>query len=60
MPIQPPQPQDNQAIAVIVLILAGICVRYWRTALLMLAVVIIALIVLGLIAEVHLVHHIIR
>lgn len=60
MPIQPPQPQDNQAIAVIVLIIAGICVRYWRTALLMFAIVLIALIVLGVIAEVHVVRHVIR
>jgi hypothetical protein len=60
MPIQSPQPHDTQAIVVIVLIVAGICVRYWRTALLLFVITLVALVVLGVIAELHAVQHVIR
>jgi hypothetical protein len=56
MPIQPPQPQDNQAIVVIVLIIAGLCVAYWRMALRMIVIIFIALAVLGMIAGLHSLH----
>jgi hypothetical protein len=56
MPIQPPQPQDNQAIIVIALIAAGLCVAYWRVALRMIVIILIALAVLGIIAALHGLH----
>ncbi len=58
MSIPPPQPQDSQAIVVIVLFLAALCVVYWRTALRVIAVILIALAVLGLIAGFHGLHHV--
>jgi hypothetical protein len=60
MPIQSPQPHDTQAIVVIVFIIAGLCVRFWRTALLFGAVVLITLVALGVIAELHAVQHVFR
>ena len=56
MPIQPPQPQDNQAIVMIVLIAAGLCVAYWRVALRMIVIILVALAVLGMIASLHSLH----
>ena len=56
MPIQPPQPQNNQAIVVIVLIIVGLCVAYWRVALRMIVIIFIALAVLGMIAGLHSLH----
>ena len=49
MPIQPPQPQDNAGIVVIVLIAAALCVRYWRIAILLVAIAALTLTVLGVI-----------
>ena len=60
MPIQAPQPHDTQAIFVIVFIIAGACVRYWRTALLFGAAILITLVVLGVMAELHAVQHVLR
>ena len=57
MPVPSPQPQDNQAIVMFVLLLAALCVIYWRTALRMIAIILIALAVLGLIAGLHGLHH---
>jgi hypothetical protein len=56
MHIQPSQPQDNQAIIVIVLITASLCVAYWRVALRMIVIIFIALAVLGVIAGLHSLH----
>jgi hypothetical protein len=49
MPIQPPQPQDNAGIVVIVLIGAALCVRYWRIAIPLIMIGALAVTVLGLI-----------
>jgi hypothetical protein len=49
MPIQPPQPQDNAGIVVIVLIAAALCVRYWRIAIPLVAIAALTLTVLGII-----------
>jgi hypothetical protein len=56
MPVPSPQPHDNQAILVIVLFIAALCVVYWRTALRVIAVILIALAVLGLVAGLHGLH----
>jgi hypothetical protein len=49
MPIQPPQPEDNAGIVVIVLIAAALCVRYWRIAIPLVAIAALTLTVLGVI-----------
>jgi|HubBroStandDraft_2_1064218.scaffolds.fasta_scaffold259793_3 hypothetical protein len=49
MPIQPPQPQDNAGIVVIVLIVAAICVRYWRIAIPLIVIAALTLTILGII-----------
>jgi hypothetical protein len=49
MPIQPPQPQDNVGIVVIVLIGAALCVRYWRIAIPLVVIAALTLTVLGVI-----------
>jgi hypothetical protein len=49
MPIQPPQPQDNAGIVVIVLIAAALCVRYWRIAIPLVAIAALTFTVLGVI-----------
>jgi hypothetical protein len=47
MPIQPPQPQDNAGIVLIVLIAAALCVRYWRIAIPLIVIAALTLTVLG-------------
>ena len=49
MPIQPPQAQDNAGIVVIVLIVAAICVRYWRIAIPLIVIAALTLTILGII-----------
>lgn len=49
MPIQPPQPQDNVGIVVIILIAAALCVRYWRIAIPLLLIAALTLTILGVI-----------
>jgi hypothetical protein len=49
MPIQPPQPQDNAGIVIIVLIAAAICVRYWRIAIPLIVIAALTLTILGII-----------
>jgi len=49
MPIQPPQPQDNAGIIVIVLIATALCVRYWRIAIPLIVIAALTLTVLGII-----------
>jgi hypothetical protein len=53
MPLPPSQPHDNQAVVAMVLFLAALCVAYWRMALRVLAILLIALAVLGVIAGLH-------
>ncbi len=59
MPTPAPQPQDSQAIIVVVLILACLCVVYWRTALRVIAIILIAFAIYGVIAGLHGLHHVI-
>jgi hypothetical protein len=49
MPIQPPQPQDNAGIVVIVLIATAFCVRYWRIAIPLILIAALTITILGLI-----------
>jgi hypothetical protein len=49
MPIQPPQPQDNAGIVLIVLIGAALCVRYWRIAIPLVAIAALTLTILGVV-----------
>ena len=49
MPIQPPQPQDNAGIVVIVLIAAALCVRYWRFAIPLIVIAALTVTILGII-----------
>ena len=59
MPIQPPQPQDNAGIVVIVLIAAALCVRYWRIAIPLIVIAALAVTVLGLIEGVSIFYRLI-
>jgi hypothetical protein len=56
MPVPAPQPQNSQVIAVIVFLVAALCVRYWRTALRLIVIAVITLTVLGLIVGLHGIH----
>ena len=49
MPIQPPQPQDNAGIVVIVLVAVALCVRYWRIAIPLVAIAALTVTALGVI-----------
>jgi hypothetical protein len=53
MPITPANPQDHDAIIVVVLIVAGFCACYWKTALRLIAIGLIALFIYGLIMSLH-------
>jgi hypothetical protein len=54
MPALPANPQDTQAaIAVIVAITAGFVVVYWRTALRVILIVMLALAIYGAVVGVH-------
>jgi hypothetical protein len=49
VPFQPPQPQDNAGILIVVLIVTAVCVRYWRIAIPLILVAALTVTVLGLI-----------
>jgi hypothetical protein len=54
MPIPPASPQDTQAaIAVLAAIAAGFCVAYWRTALRLILVAVLALALYGAFVGIH-------
>jgi hypothetical protein len=53
MPIPSPSPHDNDSILAIALIVAGFCAFYPKTALRLLAAVLIALVAYGLIIGLH-------
>jgi hypothetical protein len=54
MPVSPPNPQNTQAvIAVLVVIAAGFCVVYWRTALRVILILVLALAVYGALVGFH-------
>lgn len=54
------QPQDSAAIVAIVLFVASVCARYWRTVLLMIMISLLIFTVLGLIAGLHDMQHLAR
>ena len=60
MYVPAPQPQDTAAIVVIVLLVAAVCARYWRTVLLMIMISLLIFTVLGLIAGLHDMQHLVR
>jgi hypothetical protein len=53
MPVPPASPQDSNAILVIALLIASFCAFYWKTALRLVAAVLIALVAYGLIVGLH-------
>ncbi|MCW2893311.1 MAG: hypothetical protein JWO75_2800 [Actinomycetia bacterium] len=54
MPVPPTTPQDTQAaIAVFIAIAAGFCVAYWRIAVRLILIVVLALAVYGAVAGIH-------
>ncbi len=56
MPVPPTNPQDTQAaIAVVAAIAAGFCVAYWRTALRLILIAVLALAVYGAVVGIHVV-----
>ena len=59
MPIQPPQPQDNAGILIIVLVVTALAVRYWRIAIPMIVVAALTITVLGLIEGLTFLYHLI-
>lgn len=52
-----PQAQDSQAILVVVLFVACLCVAYWRTAIRVIAIILVALAVFGIIVGVQVLDH---
>jgi hypothetical protein len=60
MPVPAFQPQDNTAIVVIVFFVAAVCARYWRTVLLMIVFAMLAFTVIGLLAGLHDMQHLVR
>jgi hypothetical protein len=52
MPV-PSTPQDSRAIIVVILIVAALCVVYWRLAIRLFVIMMIALAVYGAIAGLH-------
>jgi hypothetical protein len=52
MPV-PSTPHDSHAIIVVVLIIAALCVIYWRLAIRLFVIMLIALAVYGAIAGLH-------
>ena len=59
MPIQPPQPQDNAGILIIVLVVTALAVRYWRIAIPMIVVAALTITVLGLVEGLTFLYHLI-
>lgn len=53
MPLPSTTPQDSHAIFVVVLLVTGLCVVYWRIALRLIVVIMVALAAYGLIATLH-------
>jgi hypothetical protein len=57
MPVSSPQPQDSQAILIVVIFIAILSVIYWRMALRLIAIAVIVLSILGAIAGLHGLHY---
>jgi hypothetical protein len=60
MPAPLTQPEHNQTILVVVLFVASLCVAYWRTALRLIAIILVALAVYGVIAGLQGLHNLTR
>ena len=60
MSVPAPQPQDSAAIVAIVLVVAAVCARYWRTVLLMIMISLLIFTVLGLLAGLRDMQHLVR
>ena len=60
MPALSPQPQDSNTILAIVLFLACFCVVYWRIVLRLIAIILVALAIYGVLAGLHGLDHITR
>ena len=60
MSVPAPQSQDTATLVAIVLFVAAVCARYWRTVLLMIMISLLIFTVLGLIAGLHDMQHLIR
>jgi hypothetical protein len=60
VPFQPPQPQDNAGILIVVLIGTAVAVRYWRIAIPAIIVAVLTLTILGLIDGLAAFYHLIR
>jgi hypothetical protein len=60
MSVPAPQPQDSVTIVAIVIVVTAVCARYWRTVLLMIMISLLIFTVLGLIAGLHDMQHLIR
>lgn len=58
MPVPAPQPHNTDTILAIAAFIAAVCVRYWRQTLALIAIAVIVLAVLGLMAGVHGIQHI--
>lgn len=52
------QPQDIQAIAVLAVLIGSLCVIYWRIALRIFLIALIALAIYGAVLAVHGLHHV--
>lgn len=53
MPV-PSTPHDSQSVIVVIVIIAGLCVVYWRLALRLLVILMVALAVYGAFETLHL------
>jgi hypothetical protein len=58
MAAHPGQPQDIQAIAVLAVLIGSLCVIYWRIALRIFLIALIALAIYGAVLAVHGLHHV--
>ena len=52
------QPQDIQAIAVFAVLIGSLCVIYWRNALRIFLIALIALAIYGAVLAIHGLHHV--
>jgi hypothetical protein len=59
VPIQPPAPQDNAGILIVVLIVTAAAVRYWRITIPLILVAALTITILGLIEGLSAIHHLI-
>ncbi len=57
MPLSSPQPQDSQAIIIVVILVAILSVIYWRIALRVIAIILVAVSILGVVAGLHGLHY---